>query len=113
MRNTRFSIAAREEMDSYAAYIGKDSPEAASRFLRAARLTAADLAAFPYIGREMILWRLRVPGIGRLRIIGFPKHFVVHRVTPGTIDVLSVSHGPRNLPKVMRALWAHPAREKF
>ncbi len=113
MREPRFGIAARKEMDEYAAYIGNESEEAARRFLQAVRLTAADLLAFPYLGRQMTLGRPRIPEIRRFGIIGFPKHFMVYRVTPATIDVLCVSHGARDVPKVIRSLWKHPDREKF
>ena len=112
-RLVRFSIAARRELDAYADYIARDSADAARRFVQSARLTADDLTVFAYAGRRVWFRRLKLLGIRKFCVTGFPNHMLIYRVSENTIDVCCVTNGARNLPRVLNELWKDSDRELF
>jgi toxin ParE1/3/4 len=113
IREVRFSVAARKDIDKYADYIGADSPDAARRFIDEAEATQEELRRFPFVGAELKLKRLGLPGVRRWRISGFPRHLFVYVVRDGRVDVLCVTHGARDLPKVLRILLHDPEAHEF
>jgi toxin ParE1/3/4 len=112
-RRTRFSAAARDDVDEYAAHIAHNSVQAAMEFAPAAVRTGQMLCMMPYIGREFEMRRLRGQGVRRLTITGFPNHLVIYRVRSRTIDVLRVIHGARDLPRVLPKLLRDPRASEF
>ena len=113
IREVRFSVAARKDIDEYADYIGVDSPEAARRFLDAAETTQEKLRRFPFFGAELKLKRPGLPGLRRWRISGFPRHLFVYVVRNGRVDVLCVTHAARDLPRALRIMLRDPEAHEF
>lgn len=109
----RFSAAARGDVERYAEFMGQDSPDAARRFLPAVRETAERLLKFPASGRGVILSRLKVAGVRRVSVRGFPNHILVYRVAETSIDVLCVTHSARDLPRVIGKALRDPEAEVF
>lgn len=112
-RVVRFSVAARVDIDEYAEFIAVDSPQAARLFIQAARRTADGLRTFPKIGAELVLPRLRLRGVRRMPIDGFPRHLLIYVVRRASVDVLCVTHGARDLPRVLRRLLRERAAREF
>lgn len=113
IREVRFSVAARKDIDEYADYIGADSPDAARRFLDAAEATQEELLRFPFFGAELSMRRLGLPGVRRWRISGFSRYFFVYVVRDDRVDVLCATHGARDLPRALRIMLRDPEAHEF
>jgi toxin ParE1/3/4 len=88
------------DLDEIAAWMQRDDPKVALRFLDAAEATFQSLAEFPGMGAP---FRVRNPRWASLRsfpIQGFPNHLVFYVPIAGGIDVVRVLHGARNLPPI-------------
>ena len=79
------------------AYIAKDNPAAARRFVERLRAQARKLAATPGIGRS----RKDL----RPDLFSFPvgRHVLFYRPQPGGIVLVRVIHGARDLPTLFSA----------
>lgn len=84
-----------QNLDEEADYMAKNSPQAASDFVRHVRASVAMLVAHPDIGRPG-----RVAGTRELVINRFP-YIVPYRVRRGEIEVLRVFHTARKWPPQM------------
>lgn len=84
-----------QNLDVEAAYIAKDSPQAASDFVTHVRVSVAMLAEHPDIGRPG-----RIVGTRELVIKRFP-YIVPYRVRGGGIEILRVFHTARKWPSQM------------
>ncbi len=89
--------AAVNDLDELATYIQKDSPQAAIRFLEAAQETFGVLARTPELGG---VFECRKPDFSGMRIWqvkGFRKILVFYRPLVGTVEIVRVLHGARDL----------------
>lgn len=80
-------------LDSEAAYIAEDNPEAARRTVGRIREAVANLKSQPNLGRSG-----RVPGTRELVVSGTP-YVIPYRLRGQCIEVLRVFHGARRWPK--------------
>lgn len=80
-------------LDEEAAYIAADDPEAARRIVERVLNAAATLADQPAIGRPG-----RVPGT-REWLVPKTRYLLPYRVRGGNIEILTVFHTSRRLPK--------------
>jgi toxin ParE1/3/4 len=93
----RWRPAARRDLLHLARWIARDNPDAAHRFLDAARDTVHMLADLPKLGPT---GRFRSRGLRQVRIWripGFEKILVIYAAERTGIDVLRVVHGARDL----------------
>jgi len=96
-RRVRWRRTARADLLDLARWIAQDSPEAAHKFLDAAREAADLLAGLPKLGPP---GRFRSRGLSRIRIWpirSFDKILMIYAVDRAGIDVLRVVHGARDL----------------
>ena len=85
------------DLDSLAAYIQQDSPQAAIRFLEAAEETFGTLAQMPELGG---LFESRIAHFSDMRIWqikGFPSILVFYRPIQGAVEIVRVLHSARDL----------------
>ncbi|MDP3410027.1 type II toxin-antitoxin system RelE/ParE family toxin [Bosea sp. (in: a-proteobacteria)] len=80
------------EIDQAFAFVGQESPAAASAMVAAMEARAAVLAEHPEIGRPG-----RVDGTRELVLSGFP-YILPYRVRDGRIEILAVFHTSRAWP---------------
>jgi toxin ParE1/3/4 len=93
----RWRHTARTDLLHLARWIAQDNPDAAHRFLDAAREAANMLAELPKLGPA---GRFRSRGLSRVRIWpirGFDKILLIYSAERTGIDVLRVVHGARDL----------------
>jgi toxin ParE1/3/4 len=93
----RWRRTARDDLLQLAGWIAGDNPDAAHRFLDAAREAADMLADLPRLGPA---GRFRSRSLRQIRIWpirGFDKFLMVYAADRRGIDVLRVVHGARDL----------------
>lgn len=90
-----------QDLDEQAAYLQRESPRVAIRFLEAADAAFASLAERPTIGRVYDPDNPRLAGVRTFLISGFP-HLIFYRPLDDGIEVLRVLHGARDLPRVLQ-----------
>jgi toxin ParE1/3/4 len=96
-RRARWRRTARSDVLDLAHWIAQDNPDAAHRFVDAAREAADMLAGLPKLGPA---GRFRSRTLNRVRIWpirGFDKILIVYSAERTGIDVLRVVHGARDL----------------
>ena len=91
------TIRAVEDLINCAEYIGRDSPRAAARFLKAAESTFELLARNPEIGITGELLAPKLIDLRRWRVKSFTKYLVFYRIAAGRIEIVRVVHGARDL----------------
>src|SRR5258708_40181123 len=89
--------AANRDLVECFVYIGSDSEEAATRFLRAAEETFLDLAGMPGMGVATLFGDSGDRNLRRWRIRGFENFLIFYRPIEDGIEVLRVLHGAREI----------------
>jgi len=90
------------DMDEVAAYIQKDNPHAAIRFLECAEATFELLAQMPGLGSRYAVRNPRLPALRCFPVSGFPNHLIFYQATPDSIEIVRLLHGARNLTAILR-----------
>lgn len=83
-----------------AVYIGRDSADAAERFVDAAEATIARIAQFPESGTTFVTSNPRLKGMRVVRIEAFPNFLVFFLPRKETVEIVRVVHGARDFPKL-------------
>ena len=96
-RRVFIRAAAKRDLLRHAFYIADNSPQAAARFLDAARDTFEQLLRFPTLGSSHDPMVSRLEGIRRFRVKGFEDYLVFYRPTQTGIDVVRLIHGARDI----------------
>jgi toxin ParE1/3/4 len=98
-RIIRRPAANRDLIDCFV-YIGRDSEESATRFLRASEETFLDLAAMPAMGVATSFGDSEDRKLRRWRIRGFENFLIFYRPIEGGIEVIRVLHGAREIERL-------------
>jgi toxin ParE1/3/4 len=83
------------------AYIAERSPDAASRFRRAAEATIVSLAKTPGIGEPYRIANPRLAGLRCARVRRFKNYLIFYRPIHGGIDVIRVLHAAREVRDIL------------
>lgn len=97
---------AKNDLIEHFAYIANDKADPADRLLNAAQKLFNDLAHFPDLGRR---WKTEAAHLQHIRVIpipSFPNYLVFNRVSTKEVRVLTVLHGSRDLPALLRIITA-------
>jgi plasmid stabilization system protein ParE len=97
----RWSEPALDDLSSIKAYIAKDSPPYARRFIERIFDAAEKLADFPELGRK-------VPEADyqdHIREIFFQNYRIIYLNQDGGINILGVIHGSRDLANLPGKPW--------
>jgi toxin ParE1/3/4 len=90
------TTAALSDLDEQAAYIQRESPNAAIRFLAAANATFQRLAAMPELGQRQEFGRKELLGLRVWQVQGFENFLIFYRPVERGIEVLRVLHAARD-----------------
>lgn len=91
-----FTEPAASDLDDIIGYIALDNPAAAERVYRAIVTAAERLQDFPKIGHTG-----RLPGTRELPVVSLP-YIIVYEIGGGTVTILAVFHGARDLARALR-----------
>jgi toxin ParE1/3/4 len=94
----RIRTKAIEDLDGLAAYIQKDSPASAIRFLDAAEETFDLLAQSPELGGRYEVSNSQLASLRVWRVKGFEKLLVFYQRIARGVEIIRVVHGARDLP---------------
>jgi len=90
----------RVELENLWVYLAEQAGrELADRFLAAVERTIQRLADQPGLGHPRRFRQSELAGLHSRRVDSFPNYLIFYRVTTGTLQVYSVIHGGRDLPK--------------
>ena len=101
--------AADDDLDSLAAYIQQDSPQAAIRFLEAAQETFGALARTPELGGSFGSRNPRFSGMRIWQVKGFQHILIFYRPVQDGVEIIRVLHGARDFPALFGNDDARPA----
>ncbi len=92
-RRVEIRLAAQMDADEYAEYIGRESPDAARRFLAGVTAAIVSVSDNPGTGHPREVMNPTLVGIRALPVAGFPNHTVFYRVLEdGSVRVLRIRH---------------------
>jgi plasmid stabilization system protein ParE len=103
-RKTRILPAADRDIDVHIAYISRENPDAAGRYVEAVSAILEHIVRMPGMGATR---EYRIPRLAGLRMIpvpGFDNFLVFHLVTPRTVGIVRVLHSARDIRKVFTKL---------
>ena len=98
-RRVAFSDLAMDDIAAYHAHLGMESASAAARFLASVLRTSVALAESPHMGRALNGTRRSSSRVRVWRVEGFPKVLVFYRPARGSIEILRLLHGSRDVPR--------------
>lgn len=79
-------------------YIAQDSPDAAGRFLDAAKYTLESLRSMPDRGTGFPTEEQELAGMRWVPVRDFKAYLVFYQPTPDTVLIARVMHGARDVP---------------
>ena len=93
--------AAKSDLLRHAAYIAKNNPPAAIRFLDAAKQTVEQLAGLPSLGTAYAANDPRLADLRRFRVKGFEDYLIFYRPLKFGIEVVRFIHGARDIGAIL------------
>jgi toxin ParE1/3/4 len=103
MKSVRFTPKAVKDIREYAAWIRKESPTAALKFLEAVKLTGNTVSRTPGIGSRRYADITFVSGVRMIKVKGFEKYLLFYLEHENSIDVIRLLHGARNIPDALQS----------
>lgn len=99
-RRVALRQTAREDVIESYLFIGRDSPDAAERFLQAAEKSCDALADMPEIGHRWESEDQRLQDVRVWHVQEFENWLIFYRVTENDVDILRVIHGARDIAAI-------------
>jgi plasmid stabilization system protein ParE len=99
-RRVRVFPAADRDIDAHIAFISRERPEAALRFLDAVATTFDHIARMPGMGSARNYRNPRLAGLRMIPVSGFETFLIFYIFTTRTVDIVRVLHTARNIGKI-------------
>lgn len=99
----RISPKADHDIDECYAWIRKDHPAAAHRFLDAVELTCRDVSRMPSIGSRRYAEISLMRDIRMIAVTGFKNYLLFYLELETSIDIIRVLHGARDIPEALQS----------
>lgn len=97
---------AQRDLDAIGAYISKDDPRAAVRFLTTLRVRLRRIGNFPKAGRGVEL-----PGYQALRRVIWRQYLIFYLVQDNVVLVTRILHGARDFENTLTRRSSDPGEE--
>lgn len=88
------------DIDGHIAFIARERPDAALRFLDAVATISDRIAGIPGMGVMRNYRNARLRGLRMIPVSGFENFLVFHIVTTKTVDIVRVVHAARNIANI-------------
>jgi toxin ParE1/3/4 len=102
MKPVHFTPKAVTDIRECAAWIRKENPAVALRFLEATRLAANTVSQMPGIGSRRYADLSLMPGIRMIKVKGFEHYLLFYLEREDRVDIIRVLHSARNIPQALR-----------
>jgi plasmid stabilization system protein ParE len=99
-RRVRVFPAADRDIDGHIAFLSRERPDAALRFLDAVAATFDHIARMPGIGSTRNYRNPRLAGLRMIPVSGFDNFLVFYLYTTRTVDIVRVLHAARNIGQI-------------
>jgi plasmid stabilization system protein ParE len=96
----RILPAADRDIDEQIAYISRENPDAAGRYIDAVSAILEHIVRMPGMGTTRDYRNPRLAGLRMIPVPGFDSFLVFYLATPRTIDIVRVLHAARDLHKI-------------
>lgn len=93
----RILPAADRDIDEQIAYISRENPDAAGRYVEAVAAILEHIARTPGMGAARDYRNPRLAGLRMIPVPGFDSFLVFYLVTSRTVDIVRVLHGARDV----------------
>jgi toxin ParE1/3/4 len=103
MKPVRITPKADNDIDECCAWIRKDHPGAALRFIDAVEFTCNTLSQMPSIGSRRYAEITLVRGVRMVGVEGFKNYLLFYLEHDASIDVIRVLHGARDIPEALQS----------
>jgi toxin ParE1/3/4 len=103
MKPVRLTSRADSDVDACFAWIAKDNPVAALRFLDAIEFTCDTLSRMPGIGSPRYAEIPLIQGVRMLAIKDFENYLLFYLEREYSVDVIRVLHGARDIPEALQS----------
>jgi|SRR6516165_680429 len=104
MKPVRLTPKADSDINACFAWIAKENPVAALRFLDAIELTCDTLSRMPGIGSPRYGEIPLVHGVRMLAIKAFENYLLFYLEHEDCVDVIRVLHGARDIPEALEKM---------
>ncbi|HYN74417.1 MAG TPA: type II toxin-antitoxin system RelE/ParE family toxin [Candidatus Methanoperedens sp.] len=99
-RKTRILPSADRDIDEQIAYISRENPDAAGRYVEAVSAILEHMVRMPGMGATRDYRNPRLSGLRMIPVPGFDNFLVFYLVTPRTVDIVRVLHSARDIRTV-------------
>jgi toxin ParE1/3/4 len=103
MKPIRITPKADNDIDECCAWIRKDNPATALRFLDAVELTCRNLSQMPGIGSRRYAEIPLVRGVRMIGVKGFEKYLLFYLEHETSIDIVRLLHAARDIPQALQS----------
>jgi toxin ParE1/3/4 len=103
MKPIRITPKADNDIDKCCAWIRKDNPIAALRFLDAVELTCSNLSQMPGIGSRRYAEISPMRGVRMIGIKGFENYLLFYLEREASVDIIRLLHGARDIPGALQS----------
>lgn len=102
MHRLRRHVDVESDILDLAAWIARDSRDAAFRFLDAVETSILSLRWMPARGSLKRYSSARLRAVRSLSVAGFPNHLILYEIEGAEVRVLAVVHGARDYGALLR-----------
>ena len=103
MKPVRITPKVDYDIDECCAWIRKENPAAALRFLQAVERTCSSVSQMPGIGSLRYADIPLVHGVRVIKITGFEHYLLFYLEHEASIDVIRLLHGARDIPEALQS----------
>jgi len=97
----RIYPAAEADVDDAALFIARDSLDVALRFYDSVEQTYRQIREHPLRWPRYEMDHPKLANLRKRAIVGFRKYLVFYRIDGGSVEIIRVLHGARDIPSVM------------
>lgn len=103
MKRIRVAPKARNDIKACAAWIRKDNPTAAQRFVDAVSRTCDEIAQMPGIGSLRYADIPLIHGVRMIAVREFENYLLFYLEHEASVDVIRLLHGARDIPEALQS----------
>jgi toxin ParE1/3/4 len=101
MKAIIISPEARADLNDYYDYVVQINPDAALEMFDAARITFADLARMPNLGKRYTMPNSSQNDLRQWHIKGSRRYLIFYRVQEEAVEIIRILHGSQDIDRIL------------